>query len=87
MYIDNGLKRFELLHANSTNTPLPAGIHLEKSEEPVALDTKTYYQQIIRTLVYATIGTRHNVTFAAMRLSRFNNHLMKEHIKFAKYVL
>ena len=87
VYIDNGLKRFELLHANSTNTPLPAGIHLEKSEEPVALDTKTYYQQIIRTLVYATIGTRHNVTFAAMRLSRFNNHPMKEHIKFAKYVL
>ena len=48
-YIENGLKRFKLLDANSTNTPLPAGIHLEKSKEPVALDTKTYYQQIIRT--------------------------------------
>ena len=31
-YIENELKRFELLDANSTNTPLPAGIHLEKSE-------------------------------------------------------
>ena len=67
-YIENALKRFELLDAN-TNTPLPAGIHLEKSEEPVALDTKTYYQQIIRRLIYATIGTRPNITFAAMRLS------------------
>ena len=42
-YIENALKRFELLDANSTNTPLPAGIHLEESEEPTALDTKTYY--------------------------------------------
>ena len=57
-YIENTLQRFELLDANNTNTPLPAGIHLEKSEEPVALNTKTYYQQIIRTLIYATIGTR-----------------------------
>ena len=42
-YIENALKRFKLLDANSTNTPLPAGIHLEKSKEPVALNTKTYY--------------------------------------------
>ena len=68
-YIENALKRFELLDANNTNTLLPAGIHLEKSEEPVALDTKTYYQQIIRTLIYAAIGTRPNITFAATRLS------------------
>ena len=42
-YIENALKRFELQDANSTKTLLPAGIHLEKSKEPVALDTKTYY--------------------------------------------
>ena len=41
-YIENTLKRFELLNANNTNTPLWAGIHLEKFEEPVALSTKTY---------------------------------------------
>ena len=86
-YIENALKRFELLDANSTNTPLPAGIHLEKSEEPVALNTKTYYQQMIRTLIYAAIGTRPDIAFAATRLSRFNNSPTKEHIKYAKYVL
>ena len=53
VYIENTLKRFELQDANSTKTTLPAGIHLEKSEEPVALNTKTYYQQIISTLIYA----------------------------------
>ena len=86
-YIENALKRFELQDANSTKTPLPAGIHLEKSEEPVALDTKTYYQQIIRTLIYAAISTSPNIAFVAMRLSPFNNNPSEEHIKYAKYVL
>ena len=63
VYIENILKRFKLLDASSTNTTLPAGIYLEKSEEPVALDTKTYYQQIIGTLIYATIGTRPDIAF------------------------
>ena len=87
MYIENALKRFELQNANNITTPLPAGIHVEKSKEPVALNTKTYYQQIIGTLIYAAIGTRHNIAFVAMRLSRFNNNPTQEHIKYAKYVL
>ena len=69
VYIENTLKRFELQDANSTKTPLSAGIHLEKSEEPVALDTKPYYQQIIGTMIYAAIGTRPDIAFVAMRLS------------------
>ena len=85
-YIENTVKRFEVLYANNTNTPLPAGIHLEKSEEPVALNTKTYYQQIIGTLIYAAIGTRPDISFAATQLSQFNNNPMKEHMKYAKYV-
>ena len=38
-------------------------------------------------LIYATIGTRPNIAFAAMRLSRFNNNPTKEHIKYTKYIL
>ena len=86
-YIENALKRFELQDANNTKTPLPAGIHLEKSEEPVALNTKTYYQQIIRMLIYAAIGTRPNIAFVATRLWWFNNNPTQEHIKYAKYIL
>ena len=86
-YIETALKRFELQDANSTKTPLPAGIHLEKSKEPVALDTKTYYQQIIGMLIYAAIGTRPDIAFVAMRLSWFNNNPTEEHIKYARYIL
>ena len=68
MYIENALKRFKLHDANNTKTPLPAGVHLEKSEILVTTESKTYYQQMIRTLIYATIGTRPDIAFAAMRL-------------------
>ena len=60
---------------------------MEKSKEPVALDTKTYYQQIIGTLIYAAISTRPDIAFVAMRLSRFNNNPTEEHIKYTRYVL
>ena len=87
MYIKNTLKRFKLHDANNTKTPLPDGVHLEKSEELAPIETKTYYQQMIGTLIYATIGTRPDIAFAAMRLSQYNNNPTEEHIKFAKYIL
>ena len=71
----------------TTNTPLPAGIHLEKSEDPATTETKTYYQQMIGTLIYAAIGTRLNIAFAATQLSQFNNNPTEQHIKYAKYIL
>ena len=86
-YIENALKRFELHDANNTNTPLPAGIYLEKSEDPATTETKTYYQQLIGTLIYAAIGTRPNIAFAATWLSWYNNNPTEQHIKYAKYVL
>ena len=42
-YIENTLKRFKLHDANNTKTPLPASIHLEKSEDLATIETKTYY--------------------------------------------
>ena len=46
-----------------------------------------YYQQMIGTLIYAAIGTRPDITLAAMRLSRYNNNPTEEHIKYTKHVL
>ena len=86
-YIENALKRFKLHDANNTKTPLPAGAHLEKSKVLVTTETKTYYQQMIRTLIYAAIGTRPDIAFAATRLSQYNNNPTEEHIKYARYVL
>ena len=42
---------------------------------------------MIGTLIYAAIGTRPDIAFAATRLSQYNNNPTKEHIKYMKYVL
>ena len=79
--------RFKLHDANNTKTPLPAGIHLEKSDLLATTEAKMYYQQMIGTLIYAAIGTRPDIVFAATRLLRYNNNPTEEHIEYAKYVL
>ena len=86
-YIKNALKRFKLHDANNAKMPLPAGIHLEKSDLLATTETKTHYQQMIGTLIYAAMGTRPDITFTATRLSWYHNNPTEEHIKCAKNIL
>ena len=65
VYIDNTLKRFKLQDANNTKTPLPASLHLEKYDGTATTETKTLFQQIIRTLIHATMDTGPNIAFTA----------------------
>ena len=69
VYIENVLKRFGLQDVNDTKTPLPVAVHLEKYNGTASTETKTIFQQIIGTLIYATISTRPNIAFAATQLS------------------
>ena len=57
---------------------------MEKYKGEATTETKTHFQQIIRTLIYATIGTRPNIAFAA---TQYNNNPSELHIKCAKHVL
>ena len=75
------------MDANDTKTPLPAGVHLTKSENPSSTDLRTEYQQLISTLLYAALGTRPDIAFAVTRLSGFNSDPTEEHLRYAKYVL
>ena len=40
-------------------------------------ETKTYYQQVIGTLIYATVGTRSDIAFSATWLSWYNGDTYK----------
>ena len=86
-YIDSTLSRFRLMDANDTKTPLPAGVHLTKSETPSSTNIRTEYQQLIGTLLYAALGTRPDIAFTVTQLSRFNSDPTEEHLRYAKYVL
>ena len=85
-YIDSALSWFHPMDANNTKTPLPAGVHLTKSETPSSTNLRTKYQ-LIGTLLYAALGTRPNIAFTVTRLSRFNSDPTEEHLRYAKYVL
>ena len=86
-YIHNALIRFNLLNANDTKTPLPEGVHLVAATEPTLPEKLTRYQQLIGTLLYASIGTRPDIAFAVTRLSRYNANPMDEHHRYAQYIL
>ena len=47
----------------------------------------TRYQQLIGTLLYASIGTCPDIAFAVTRLSRYNTNPTDEHHKYAQYIL
>ena len=66
---------------------LPAGVHLDKWEDLTITETKTYYQQMIGTLIYATISTRPNIAFTVTQLSWYNNNPTELHIKYVRYIL
>ena len=86
-YIDSALSQFRLMDANNTITPLPAGVHLTKSETPSSTNLRAKYQQLIGTLLYAALGTRPDIAFAVTQLSQFNSDPTEEHLRYAKYVL
>ena len=68
-YINSALSQFHLMDANDTKTPLPAGVHLTKSETPSSTNLRTEYQQLIGTLLYAALGTRPDIAFTVTQLS------------------
>ena len=86
-YIHNALTRFNLLNANDTKTPLPEGVHLVAANRPMPPEKLTKYQQLIGTLLYASIGTRPDIAFAVTRSSRYNANLTDEHHRYAQYIL
>ena len=78
-HIHNVLTCFNLLNTNDTKTPLPEGVHLVAATEPMPLEKLAQYQQLIRTLLYASIGMRPDMAFTVTRLSRYNVNTMDEH--------
>ena len=86
-YIHNALTHFNLLNANDTKTPHPEGVHLVAATEPMPLEKLAWYQQLIRTLLYTSIGTYPDIAFTVTRLSRYNTNPMDEHHRYAQYIL
>ena len=91
-YITRMAERFGLQEAKSEKTPMAPGYIPLKADSPTTDDekqemAKVPYRQLIGSLLYASLGTRPDITFAVSVLSRFNNNPGAKHWKAAKRIL
>lgn len=74
--------------AKPRKIPLPEGIHLEKGADDYMAEAqkRTYYQQMIGSLIYLMIGTQPDIAWAVSRLSQYMQNPTDQHIEAAKHV-
>ena len=87
-YTEGILTRFQMHNSKPKGTPLPEGIHLEKGAKDYKSEAqqRTYYQQMIGSLIYLMIGTRPDIAWAVSRLSQYMQEPTIEHVEAAKHV-
>jgi transposase InsO family protein len=91
-YIDSILFRFGLSDAKSYSTPMVPGVIHSRNDcpsDPTEVDQmkKTPYREAIGSLMYASVATRPDITYAVSALSRFLDNPGSIHWEAAKRVL
>ena len=81
------VKRFGLEDCKSVRTPLPAGYAPIKNEGECTPQERSYYQQIIGSLLYLALGTRPDIIYAVILMSQFSSNPSQEHIQKALYIV
>ncbi|CCM06583.1 uncharacterized protein FIBRA_08861 [Fibroporia radiculosa] len=91
-YLAGVLERFGMSDSNPVRTPLPSGAKLVSplvADPNYVADTEliAQYQSLIRSLLYAEIGTRPDIAYAITRLAKYSHHPSKELLGYAKHIL
>lgn len=86
-YIDTILERFKMLECNPAHTPLDPNVVLTAASDERQIVTDVPYQVLVGSLMYAAVGTRPDIAFAAQALSQFNTKPTQVHWTAAKHVL
>jgi Reverse transcriptase (RNA-dependent DNA polymerase) len=73
-YLKRILKRFGMTDCNTKPTPLPLGVTLSKDpkiqEDRVLMADKPYHE-VLGSIMYAQIGTRPDLSYAVLTLSKY----------------
>lgn len=85
-YIDTLLEKFDMVDAAPVSTPAEAGKKLEPEGEACKAGT-TAYQALVGCLMWTSLCTRPDITYAVAALSRFNASPTEAHWKAGKRVL
>lgn len=87
-YTRDVLERFGMSDARPVSTPMEAGTYLEvKGELGDTDEMELPYRELIGALMYLSVCTRPDISFAVSYLSQFSNAYGKEHWVSAKRVL
>ena len=83
-FIDTILKRFRMENSYGVSTPLDPDVVLSKSMSPTSEEEKQRMKSIpylagVGSLMYASLATRPDITFATNRLSQFNSNPGQAH--------
>lgn len=83
-FVDNILKKFDMVDCNGVDTPIEINLKLDKSSN---VSSQYPYQQLIGSLMYLSILTRPDISFSISYLSQFNNCFTAVHWRHAKRIL
>jgi hypothetical protein len=91
-YIDQVCTQFGLQNAQSVSTPLPPGIDLSPGIEHVSpkflsASEKKNYREIIGSLMYLSVMTRPDITYAVSTLSQHLENPSITHLEFTRCVI
>lgn len=89
-YINTIAARYGIIESKAALSPVDEKIHLDQSDVTDHLlddDSRQRYQSLIGAFLYASLGTRADISFAVSSLSRYCAHPMSSHLTAARRVL
>ena len=81
------VKHFGQENAKPARTPLPAGYVPKPNNGTATSEQRSYYQSIIGSLLYLTLGTHPDIAYAVIMMSQFMVNPSEEHIQKALYIV
>lgn len=83
-YIETLLKKFDMEDCNPVETPIECKLNVEKTN---LCEENLPYQKLIGSLMYLSVLTRPDISYATSYLSQFNNSYSYVHWNYAKRIL
>jgi hypothetical protein len=90
-YIDSMLRRYGFDDLKPVSLPMETSIHLTSAQSPSTTQEIAYmrnipYQEAVGSLMYASLGTRPDITYAVQTVSRFSKNPGQPHWEAVKRI-
>ena len=86
-YIDKVLAKYNMQDCNPIYTPLDSKLKLEPNKEQATKELIKWFQGIIGSLLYITLGTRPDIAYSVIKLARYASNPSLVHVTAAKRIL